>query len=251
MPQIWPTSDAALREYCDRNYHQLLPITAEKVHQENVHQEKLKAVKARLNFEEASQHSESGTPSKRGTSRKGSDLDVSAACPKALSQGATILSHQGKKESIDSYDDLKNEFLENYLQQKKCIKDLVEIHNIKQRDRESRKSLCGGPMIIEAEMGGHFVHHMYMDGGSSSKILVSIRLTIEKGANSWRNKAIYEEVENLVDVGIIKEVHYHSWLSNPGMVKKHDYSGRMCVDFKDLNKACLKDGYPLPEIDWK
>ncbi|GKB88332.1 reverse transcriptase domain-containing protein [Tanacetum coccineum] len=35
------------------------------------------------------------------------------------------------------------------------------------------------------------------------------------------------------------------------MVKKHDGSWRMCVDFKDLNKACPKDGYPLPEIDWK
>ncbi|GKE54948.1 reverse transcriptase domain-containing protein, partial [Tanacetum coccineum] len=35
------------------------------------------------------------------------------------------------------------------------------------------------------------------------------------------------------------------------MVKKHDDSWRMCVDFKDLNKACPKDGYPLPEIDWK
>ncbi|GJT30908.1 reverse transcriptase domain-containing protein [Tanacetum coccineum] len=41
------------------------------------------------------------------------------------------------KESIDSYDDLKKAFLKNYLQQKKCIKDPVEIHNIKQRDGES------------------------------------------------------------------------------------------------------------------
>nr|GEW39119.1 germacrene A synthase [Tanacetum cinerariifolium] len=41
------------------------------------------------------------------------------------------------KKSIDSYDDLKEAFLENYLQQKKCIKDPVEIHNIKQRDEES------------------------------------------------------------------------------------------------------------------
>ncbi|GJS17820.1 reverse transcriptase domain-containing protein [Tanacetum coccineum] len=49
----------------------------------------------------------------------------------------------------------------------------------------------------------------------------------------------------------MKEVHYHSWLSNPVMVKKHDGSWRMCVDFKDLNKACPKDGYPLSEIDWK
>jgi len=23
----------------------------------------------------------------------------------------------------------------------------------------------------------------------------------------------------------------------------------MCVDFTDLNKACLKDSYPLPSID--
>ncbi|GJW02789.1 hypothetical protein Tco_1561645 [Tanacetum coccineum] len=60
-----PISDEALREYCDRNYHQILPIIAEKVHQEKVQQEKLKAVKARLNFEEASHQSESGTPIRR------------------------------------------------------------------------------------------------------------------------------------------------------------------------------------------
>nr|GEU31537.1 zinc finger, CCHC-type [Tanacetum cinerariifolium] len=39
-------------------------------------------------------------------------------------------------ESIDSYNDLRKAFLENSLQQKKCIKDPVEIHNIKQRDGE-------------------------------------------------------------------------------------------------------------------
>nr|GEX49941.1 reverse transcriptase domain-containing protein [Tanacetum cinerariifolium] len=33
--------------------------------------------------------------------------------------------------------------------------------------------------------------------------------------------------------------------------KKHDESWRMCVDFTDLNRACLQDCYPLPEIDWK
>ncbi|GKG37948.1 hypothetical protein Tco_0457171, partial [Tanacetum coccineum] len=32
-----------------------------------------------------------------------------------------------------------------------------------------------------------------------------------------RNKAIQEEVAKLVDARIIKEVHYHSWLSNPVM----------------------------------
>ncbi|GJV96136.1 hypothetical protein Tco_1547713 [Tanacetum coccineum] len=42
-----PAPDAALREYYDKHYHQLLPIIAEKVHQEKVQQEKLKEVKAR------------------------------------------------------------------------------------------------------------------------------------------------------------------------------------------------------------
>ncbi|GKC51370.1 hypothetical protein Tco_1074115 [Tanacetum coccineum] len=37
----------------------------------------------------------------------------------------------------ERYDDLKKAFLENYLQQKKCIKDLIVLHNIKQWDGES------------------------------------------------------------------------------------------------------------------
>ncbi|GJU96276.1 hypothetical protein Tco_1321032, partial [Tanacetum coccineum] len=73
----------------------------------------------------------------------------------------------------------------------------------------------------------------------------------KRGQAAERNKAIQEEVEKLVDAGIMKEVHYHSWLSKPVMVKKHDRTWRMCVDFKDLNNACPKDCYPLPEIDWK
>ncbi|GJS76425.1 reverse transcriptase domain-containing protein [Tanacetum coccineum] len=73
----------------------------------------------------------------------------------------------------------------------------------------------------------------------------------KRGQAPERNKVIPEEVEKLIDAEIMKEVHYHSWLSNPFMVKKHDGSWRMCVDFKDLNKACPKDGYPLPEIDRK
>nr|GEX76476.1 reverse transcriptase domain-containing protein [Tanacetum cinerariifolium] len=73
----------------------------------------------------------------------------------------------------------------------------------------------------------------------------------KRGQTADRNQAIQEKVRKLVGAGIIREVDYHDWLSNPVMVKKHDGSWRMCVDFKDLNKACPKDGYPLPEIDWK
>ncbi|GKF23554.1 reverse transcriptase domain-containing protein, partial [Tanacetum coccineum] len=54
-----------------------------------------------------------------------------------LTGNARVWFDELPKETIDSYDDLKKAFLENYLQQKKCIKDLVEIHNIRQRDGES------------------------------------------------------------------------------------------------------------------
>ncbi|GJZ59455.1 hypothetical protein Tco_0615271 [Tanacetum coccineum] len=59
------------------------------------------------------------------------------------------------------------------------------------------------------------------------------------------------EVKKLVEAGIIQEVHYHDWLSNLVMVRKHDDSWRMCLDFTDLNKSWPQDYYPLPEIDWK
>ncbi|GKD05964.1 hypothetical protein Tco_1180938 [Tanacetum coccineum] len=64
-------------------------------------------------------------------------------------------------------------------------------------------------------------------------------------------KAIQAEVQKLVGAGIMREVYFYDWLSNPVMVKKHDDSWRMCVDFTDLNKACPQDCYPLPKINWK
>ncbi|GKA31607.1 reverse transcriptase domain-containing protein [Tanacetum coccineum] len=232
--------------YKIQSINNLLARPTEKVHQEKVQQEKLKAVKARLNFEEASQHSESGTlsrrkdlkkrlrsrrvrsmsgsleprcghsksPRKRDSERKtmfkrlekgvfhmlgdkgksmfaysndsrrrsyhSSRRDTISCYQSSRSRETEFASekHHNKRapsrrmealsesegsagghwkskpkrqkssieddlsqscESIDSYDDLKKAFLENYLQQKKCIKDPVEIHNIKQRDGESTK----------------------------------------------------------------------------------------------------------------
>nr|GEY79560.1 reverse transcriptase domain-containing protein [Tanacetum cinerariifolium] len=73
----------------------------------------------------------------------------------------------------------------------------------------------------------------------------------KRGQAPERTKAIQAEVQKLVEARIMREVYYHDWLSNPVMVKKHDGSWRMCVDFTDLNKACTQDCYPLTEIDWK
>ncbi|GJX43354.1 reverse transcriptase domain-containing protein [Tanacetum coccineum] len=56
-----------------------------------------------------------------------------------LTGNARVWFNKLPKESIDSYEDLRAAFRENYHQQTKHIKDRVEIHHIKQRDRESTK----------------------------------------------------------------------------------------------------------------
>nr|GEX01318.1 reverse transcriptase domain-containing protein [Tanacetum cinerariifolium] len=177
-----PASDAALREYCDKNYHKLLPIIAEKVLQEKMQQERLKAVNARLNFEETSQHSESRTPSRRrdlkkrlgsrhargmsGSPESKRDLvaEILKVATRVLAQEKqSLLSknfitkehpHEGQKccrKAKVAQDDIgsqsqrgKSRVLRTNCPNhgelplaKKCIKDPVEIHNIKQRDGES------------------------------------------------------------------------------------------------------------------
>nr|GEX19900.1 reverse transcriptase domain-containing protein [Tanacetum cinerariifolium] len=94
---VRPVSDEDLREYCDKNYLQILPIIAEKLHQEKAQQQKLKAVKARLNFEEASQYSESETPNRKRTSRKGWDPGMPEPGPEARNKGAVVPNHRGRK----------------------------------------------------------------------------------------------------------------------------------------------------------
>ena len=64
-----------------------------------------------------------------------------------------------------------------------------------------------------------------------------------------RDKAVAEEVRKLLEAGFIREVYYPDWLANVVMVKKNNGKWKMCVDFTDLNRVCLKDSYPLPRID--
>ncbi|RDX83445.1 Retrovirus-related Pol polyprotein, partial [Mucuna pruriens] len=64
-----------------------------------------------------------------------------------------------------------------------------------------------------------------------------------------KRAAIKEEVEKLLAVGFVREVQYPTWLANVVMVRKANGRWRMCTDYTDLNKACLKDPYPLPSID--
>jgi len=64
-----------------------------------------------------------------------------------------------------------------------------------------------------------------------------------------RCKAIKEEVDKLPNANFIREVRYSTWLSNVVMVKKTNDKWQMYTNYTDLNRACPKDAYPLPNID--
>ena len=64
-----------------------------------------------------------------------------------------------------------------------------------------------------------------------------------------RQKAIDEEVNKLLQAKAIREVEYPDWLGKVVLVKKANDKWGLCIDFIDVNIACPKDGFPLPQID--
>ncbi|CAL8168376.1 unnamed protein product [Prunus armeniaca] len=62
-------------------------------------------------------------------------------------------------------------------------------------------------------------------------------------------KQIKVEIEKLLAAGFIRPVKHPTWLANIVPVKKKTGVIRVCTDYQDLNRACPKDEFPLPNID--
>jgi hypothetical protein len=93
-----------------------------------------------------------------------------------------------------------------------------------------------------------------------SRELVEHRLPIKAGFGPYKqparrfNAIIYdrvkEEINRLLDAKFIRPCRYADWVSNIVPVEKKD-SGRLrvCIDFRNLNRATPKDEYPMPTAD--
>nr|GEU37511.1 reverse transcriptase domain-containing protein [Tanacetum cinerariifolium] len=234
-----PASDAVLREYIDKNYYQLLSIIAEKVHQEKVQQEKLKEVKAHFNFEEASQHFEEASHrledkgknisaysnDSRRRSYHNSRRDTESCYQSCRSRETKFASerHHNKRVSSrrmeapsksngsagghwKSKPKRQKSSIEDDLSQpwriaKQRITQTFSLESVISFPPLGKEDGTEGPMIIEVEMGGHFVHRMYVDGGSSSKILY------EHCFNRFRPKVRSQMVPIATPlVGFIREI---------------------------------------------
>nr|GEU56526.1 reverse transcriptase domain-containing protein [Tanacetum cinerariifolium] len=135
-----PASDAALKEYYDKHYNQLLLILAEKIHQEKVQLEKLNAVKACPNFEKVSQCSEK---------KDGVQKDGEMCVPQARRQGEGKLdrSKTSIKEAFGTNKDRSKSktghTTHECMHLKRKIEEMVKIgklsHLIKELKQKNRK----------------------------------------------------------------------------------------------------------------
>ena len=61
--------------------------------------------------------------------------------------------------------------------------------------------------------------------------------------------AINTEVEKLLCEGFIYPIPLTDWVLNIVPVNKKQGTIRICIDYRDINRACPKDNYPTPYID--
>ena len=101
---------------------------------------------------------------------------------------------------------------------------------------------------------------VYFEISDLSRDLVEHRLPTKAGFRPHKQSArrfnpvmydrIKEEINRLLDAGFIWSCRYSVWTSNIVPVEKKDSSKiRVCIDFRDLNKATPKDEYPMPIAD--
>jgi hypothetical protein len=69
--------------------------------------------------------------------------------------------------------------------------------------------------------------------------------------NPILKEAVKEELQKLLKVGFIYPISDNQWDSPLVIAPKKNGKWRICVDYRELNKATLRDHFPLPFIDLK
>lgn len=57
------------------------------------------------------------------------------------------------------------------------------------------------------------------------------------------------ELNKLLKAKITFPIRHSRWVSNHVLVRKKNGDIRICIDFRNINKACQKDNFPLPPME--
>jgi hypothetical protein len=96
----------------------------------------------------------------------------------------------------------------------------------------------------------------YTEMSGLSREIVEHRLPIKFGFRPFKQKArtfcpdllprIKDEIRGLLEANFIKPYRYAEWVSNIVPMEKESSKLRVCIDFRNLNRATPKDEYPMP-----
>jgi hypothetical protein len=99
----------------------------------------------------------------------------------------------------------------------------------------------------------------YTEMPGLDRSIVEHRLPLKKGFRPFQQRArqmkaevlveVKKEVEKMLEAGFIRPCRYAKWISSVVPVQKKDGQWRVCVDFRDLNRATPKDEYSMPVVE--
>nr|GEY70937.1 hypothetical protein [Tanacetum cinerariifolium] len=106
----------------------------------------------------------------------------------------------------------------------------------------STNDVSDRPLMVEAEVEGYWIRRVFVDQRAAVQVMFehcfdNLSPDIKARLAPTQTELVGFSGEQLIPIGKIK--------------LKEDGTWRMCIDFKNLNSACPKDYYPLPEIDLK
>ena len=131
-----------------------------------------------------------------------------------------------------------------------CVKEVKISTHLNETQKESLVRLL-------SEYRDVFVWDVVDMQGLSTDV-VSHKLPINPGFELVKQKTrkfkpelslkIKEEITKQIESRLVEVTQYPTWLANVVPVAKKDGKIRICVDYRDLNKASPKDNFPLPNI---
>lgn len=122
--------------------------------------------------------------------------------------------------------------------------------NVSHHDKERLISFCEKYGVVAWSYDD-------LEGYDPDIIQHTIELT--KGAKLVRQKQrpinpkiealMAQELTKLIVSRIVFPIKHSTWVSNLVLVRNKNGDIHLCVDFQDLNRASLKDHYPLPSME--
>lgn len=67
--------------------------------------------------------------------------------------------------------------------------------------------------------------------------------------NTNLREIVKEELQKVLNVNFIYPISDSQWVSPLVIVPKKNGKWRVCIEYRELNKATLKDHFPLPFVD--